>query len=54
VAGDGEGPRRAAGEKHESVDPARRLFDVTASATRRKADTARAFEFGGACHHWHS
>jgi alkylation response protein AidB-like acyl-CoA dehydrogenase len=46
VAGDGEVRDGAAGEKHESVDPARRLFDVTAVGEPQKADTARAFEFG--------
>jgi alkylation response protein AidB-like acyl-CoA dehydrogenase len=46
VAGDGEVRDGAAAEKHESVDPARRLFDVTAVGEPQKADTARAFEFG--------
>ena len=31
---------------HESVDPARRVFDVEASGEARQADTARAFDFG--------
>lgn len=31
---------------YESVDPTRQLFDVTASAERRPADGARAYEFG--------
>jgi alkylation response protein AidB-like acyl-CoA dehydrogenase len=31
---------------HESVDPTRQLFDVTASAEQRPADVARAYEFG--------
>jgi alkylation response protein AidB-like acyl-CoA dehydrogenase len=35
-----------AGTSHQSVDPARRLFDVKASGEAQKADTARAFEFG--------
>jgi hypothetical protein len=35
-----------AGERHDSVDPSRRLFDVTASGTAQEADVARAFEFG--------
>lgn len=35
-----------AGDRHQSVDPARRLFDVTATGAPRPADTARAFEFG--------
>ncbi|KAA0104205.1 acyl-CoA dehydrogenase [Mycolicibacterium sp. P1-5] len=33
------------GDGHESVDPTRRLFDVTAADTR-DADVARAYEFG--------
>lgn len=36
----------AAGESHESVDPARKLFDVSATGDRRAADVSRAFEFG--------
>ncbi|MDX1889920.1 acyl-CoA dehydrogenase family protein [Mycolicibacterium sp. 050158] len=35
-----------AGEQHRSVDPARRLFDVTGSGAVQKTDTATAFEFG--------
>ena len=46
VAGDGEVRDGAAGELHQSVDPARRLFDVTTVGEAQKADTARAFEFG--------
>ncbi len=46
LASDGEVRDAVAGSPHESVDPARRLFDVTASGDARKADTARAFEFG--------
>jgi alkylation response protein AidB-like acyl-CoA dehydrogenase len=46
VAGDGQVRDGTAGELHESVDPARRLFDVAASGEAQKADTARAFEFG--------
>ncbi|KMO81738.1 acyl-CoA dehydrogenase [Mycolicibacterium obuense] len=34
------------GERHASVDPARHLFEVTASGDTRPADVARAFEFG--------
>ena len=37
------------GERHESVDPSRRLFDVSAGESKRKAwnaDVARAYEFG--------
>jgi len=46
LARDGEVRDAAAGTEHDSVDPARRLFDVTASGEAKKADTARAFEFG--------
>jgi alkylation response protein AidB-like acyl-CoA dehydrogenase len=46
LACDGEVRDASAGVQHESVDPARRLFDVTASGDSQKADTARAFEFG--------
>ncbi len=35
-----------AGEQHQSVDPSRKLFDVTASGDPQPADVARAFEFG--------
>ncbi|MCW1958965.1 MAG: acyl-CoA/acyl-ACP dehydrogenase [Mycobacterium sp.] len=33
-------------ERHESVDPARRLFDVAPQGGNRPADIARAYEFG--------
>jgi alkylation response protein AidB-like acyl-CoA dehydrogenase len=46
VAGDGKVSDGTAGALHQSVDPARRLFDVTALGEAQKADTARAFEFG--------
>lgn len=35
-----------AGQEHESVDPARKLFEVSASGGSRNADVARALEFG--------
>jgi alkylation response protein AidB-like acyl-CoA dehydrogenase len=35
-----------AGECHESVDPSRRLYDVTASGEPWQADIQRAYEFG--------
>lgn len=35
-----------AGSRHESVDPARRLFDVEAHGQPRPTDVARAYEFG--------
>jgi alkylation response protein AidB-like acyl-CoA dehydrogenase len=34
------------GDRHESVDPSRHLFDVTATGERWRADVERAFEFG--------
>ncbi len=46
VAQDGQVRDGTAGDAHESIDPARKLFDVSASGAARKADTARAFEFG--------
>lgn len=35
-----------AGECHESVDPSRRLYDVTATGETWRADVKRAFDFG--------
>jgi alkylation response protein AidB-like acyl-CoA dehydrogenase len=46
IAADGEVRDGIAADMHESVDPARRLFDVSASGESQKTDTARAFEFG--------
>jgi alkylation response protein AidB-like acyl-CoA dehydrogenase len=46
VAADGSVRDGAAGEQHESVDPSRKLFDVSASGEARPADVARAYEFG--------
>jgi alkylation response protein AidB-like acyl-CoA dehydrogenase len=43
---DGEVRDGTAGEQHESVDPSRKMFDVTASGEGRAADVARAYEFG--------
>ncbi|MDT5145662.1 MAG: hypothetical protein QOC58_307 [Mycobacterium sp.] len=34
------------GERHASVDPSRRLYDLTATGPRWHADVQRAFEFG--------
>lgn len=34
------------GEVHESVDPSRKLFDVTATGAAWQADVKRAYEFG--------
>ena len=36
----------APGEEHESVDPSRRLFDVTSTGDTWQADVQRAYEFG--------
>ncbi len=36
----------APGEEHESVDPSRRLFDVTPTGDTWQADLQRAYEFG--------
>jgi hypothetical protein len=35
-----------AGARHTSVDPSRRLYDVTATGASWKADVKRAYEFG--------
>ena len=43
---DGTVSEATAGSAHESVDPARKLFDVTATGADRPAGVARAFEFG--------
>ena len=34
------------GDRHESVDPSRRLYDVTATGKTWQADVQRAYEFG--------
>lgn len=46
LASDGHVHDAQAGARHASVDPARRLFDVTASGEARRADAATAFDFG--------
>lgn len=46
LAQDGQVGDAAAGEAHESVDPTRRLFDVTLAGDTRDADVARAYEYG--------
>lgn len=44
---DGDGVCDAtAGDGHDSVDPTRRLFDVSAAGAARPADVARAADFG--------
>ncbi|BBZ11812.1 acyl-CoA dehydrogenase family protein [Mycobacterium branderi] len=46
LAADGQVSEGQAGQQHESVDPSRRLFDVTAAGKAWDADVARAYEFG--------
>ena len=46
LAADGQVSDATTGAAHDSVDPARKLFDVTASGAAQPADTARAYEFG--------
>ena len=46
VAADGEVRDGHAGEPHESVDPSRKLFDVTASGEAAPPTSQRAYEFG--------
>jgi len=46
LAGDGQVSDAIARASHDSVDPARKLFEVTDSGAAQSADTARAYEFG--------
>lgn len=46
LARDGSVSDASAAGEHASVDPSRRLFDVTASGDAREADVGRACEFG--------
>lgn len=46
IGDDGQVSDGQAGSRHESVDPSRLLFDVTATSAPINADTQRAFEFG--------
>ena len=46
VAADGSVSDGIAGEQVQSVDPTRKLFDVTASGDGQTADVSRAYEFG--------
>jgi len=46
LAADGEVGDAIAVERHSSVDPSRRLFDLARSGQTHPADVARAFEFG--------
>jgi hypothetical protein len=43
---DGTVSEATAGDQHESVDPSRRLFDVSAGESSWQSDVARAYEFG--------
>ncbi|WP_422744463.1 acyl-CoA dehydrogenase family protein [Mycobacterium sp. WMMD1722] len=46
LAQDGTVADAAAGQPHESVDPSRKLFDVSSSGGAHDADVDRAYEFG--------
>jgi alkylation response protein AidB-like acyl-CoA dehydrogenase len=46
VGADGAVRDGKAGDQHESIDPSRKLFDVSASGQARPADVGRAYEFG--------
>lgn len=46
LAGDDGVSQAAPGERHESVDPSRRLYDVTPTGEVWQADVKRAYEFG--------
>ena len=46
LAGDNGVTEAEAGDKHASVDPSRRLYDVTATGEGWSADLQRAYEFG--------
>jgi alkylation response protein AidB-like acyl-CoA dehydrogenase len=46
LAGDDGVSQASVGECHRSVDPSRRLYDVTAAGTAWQADIKRAYEFG--------
>lgn len=46
LASGGTASDGTAGTAHDSVDPTRRLFDITAAGQRWPADTALAYEYG--------
>lgn len=46
LAADGQVGDAEAGAARDSVDPTRKLFEVSASGATQAADTARAYEFG--------
>ena len=46
LASEGQVQDATIGAEHQSVDPARHLFDVTATGEVQSADTAKALEFG--------
>lgn len=47
LAGDGVVTDATPSARHDSVDPSRRLFEVSADGADRPADTGRAYDFGG-------
>ncbi len=46
LAADGAVSDAVAGPRHESIDPVRRLFDVTPTGPERPAEVNRAYDFG--------
>lgn len=46
LAGEGSVTRGTSGDRHDSVDPGRRLYDVSATGDSWSADTEKAYEFG--------
>lgn len=46
IAGGGQVSDGIAGTAHDSVDPARKLFEISGSGEQTPADTARAYDFG--------
>lgn len=46
LAGHGSVTEGTPGDRHDSVDPSRRLYDVTATGDSWQADVQRAYEFG--------
>ncbi len=46
LAGQGRVTAGTPGDRHDSVDPSRRLYDVTADGATWSADTEKAYEFG--------
>lgn len=46
LAGEGSVTEGTSGDRHDSVDPGRRLYDVSATGDSWSADTEKAYEFG--------